>query len=192
VIRGGHRAGPQLRDHHPRCAAAQPCRRIAGVLGIACGAVVCGLVGFFGIHALFTLTPFLYLAMKMIGSAYLVLLGIRYLRNSFRDDGAGNPAGRNASIASMRLDFLTRVANPQNALSTASLFVATRPPQPPLSLGLGTISVMAGIAITWYTLAGCGLTLRPAAAVLGRIRRRIDRVAGVAFIGLGTNLALPH
>ncbi len=54
--------------------------------------------------------------MKMIGSAYLVLLGIRYLRNSFRDDGAGNPAGRNASIASMRLDFLTRVANPQNAL----------------------------------------------------------------------------
>lgn len=130
--------------------------------------------------------------MKLIGSAWLVLLGVRYLRNSLRDDGVVSPDVRASSVASMRLGFLTSVANPQSALSTASLFAATLPPQPTLGLGVGAISVMAGIAITWYTLVACILTLRPAAAAFARLRRWIDRVAGLAFIGLGTKLALTH
>lgn len=169
---------------HSRAAALQ------ASVGIAGGAVVWGLAGFFGVHALFTLAPWLYLGMKLAGSAWLVLLGIRYIRNSFRDPAVASPDPRGAPAASMRLGFLTSVANPQSALSTASLFAATLPPQSSLGLGAGAIGVMAGIAITWYALVGCVLTLRPAALLFDRIRRWIDRAAGLAFIGLGARLAL--
>lgn len=55
---------------------------------------------------------------------------------------------------------------------------------------LAAVAVMTGMALAWYALVACVLTLRPAAAVFARLRRWIDLLAGVAFIGLGTRLAL--
>jgi threonine/homoserine/homoserine lactone efflux protein len=128
--------------------------------------------------------------MKVIGSAWLVLLGIRYVRNSFRPGNTVKLSATDGPVASMRLGFLTSVANPQSALSTASLFAATLPEQPSAALGLAAIGLMAGIAIVWYALVACVLTLRPAAALFARLHQWIDRLAGLAFIGLGTRLAL--
>jgi threonine/homoserine/homoserine lactone efflux protein len=168
--------------------------RAAGMqiaLGIACGAAVWGLAGFFGVHALFMLAPWLYLGLKLAGSAYLIVLGIRFCRDSFRVETASahhvSPPSRGSAVWR---GFLTSVANPQTTLSIASLFAATLPPQPSLLLGLGAVAVMAMIAIAWYGTVACVLTLRPAAAVFARIHRWIDRIAGLAFIGLGTRLAL--
>lgn len=160
-------------------------------MGIACGALVWGVAGFFGVHALFTLAPVLSLVMKLGGGLYLIALGMRYLRNGFRAD-PGLPMRETAGCggASLRTGFMTSIANPQSALSTASLFAATLPPLPSLGLGLGAILVMAGIAIAWYALVACVLTLRPMAVLFARARRWIDRLAGLAFIGLGARLAL--
>lgn len=62
---------------------------IRTVLGIACGTCVWGFAGFFGIHALFTAAPWLYLALKLGGGAYLIFLGIRLAVGSF----GGRPSG---------------------------------------------------------------------------------------------------
>jgi threonine/homoserine/homoserine lactone efflux protein len=160
-------------------------------LGIACGATVWGIAGFFGVHALFALAPWLYLCLKLGGSAYLILLGIRLCRNSLRPDaGPANPRDAAASGTAFWRGLLTSLANPQTALSTASLFAATLPQQPSLLLGLAAIAVMATIAMAWYSVVACVLTLRPAAAMFSKLRRWIDGIAGLAFLGLGTRLAL--
>jgi threonine/homoserine/homoserine lactone efflux protein len=88
------------------------------------------------------------------------------------------------------LGLVTSLANPQSALSVASLFAATLPPQPSIALGIGAAAVMTAVAITWYGFVACVLTIRPAAAMFARLRRWIDRVAGLAFLGFGTKLAL--
>jgi threonine/homoserine/homoserine lactone efflux protein len=44
-------------------------------LGMALGAGVWGLAGFFSVHALFTAAPWLYLILKLLGAAYLIWLG---------------------------------------------------------------------------------------------------------------------
>ena len=49
---------------------------------------------------------------------------------------------------------------------------------------------MTAVAIIWYGFVACVLTIRPAAAAFARLRRWIDRVAGLAFLGFGTRLAL--
>jgi threonine efflux protein len=159
--------------------------------GIACGTSIWGLAGFFGIHALFTMAPWLHLALKLGGSAYLILLGIRYLISSFRLEPPSAVRVRAMSTRSaVLLGLVTSLANPQTALSTASLFAATLPPSPSISLGIGATVVMTAVAIVWYGFVACVLTIRPAAAAFAHIRRWIDRVTGLAFLGFGTKLAL--
>jgi threonine/homoserine/homoserine lactone efflux protein len=160
-------------------------------LGIACGTSIWGLGGFFGVHALFTLAPWLHLALKLGGSTYLMVLGIKYFASSFRAEPP--PAMRMRAMSTrsaVLLGLVTSLANPQSALSVASLFAATLPPQPSIALGIGAAAVMTAIAVTWYGFVACVLTIRPAAAVFARLRRWIDRIAGLAFLGFGTKLAL--
>jgi threonine/homoserine/homoserine lactone efflux protein len=168
--------------------------RLTGIqtaLGIACGTVLWGLAGFFGIHALFVMAPWLYLALKIGGSAYLIVLGVQYLLHSFRREPPPTARLRPMSTHSaILLGMITSLANPQTALSTASLFAATLPPEPSLALGLGAVAVMTTVAIVWYSLVACVLTLRPAASAFTRMRRWIDRIAGLAFLAFGTKLAL--
>lgn len=167
--------------------------RAAGLraaLGITIGAAVWGIAGFFGVHALFALAPVLYVGLKVAGSAYLVWMGVRSVRSGLRPAPATPPPAVRARGAAVRAGLLTSVANPQSALSTASLFAAALPAHPSLALGLAAVAVMTGMALAWYALVACVLTLRPAAAAFARLRRWIDLLAGVAFIGLGTRLAL--
>lgn len=164
---------------------------IRTAIGIACGTIIWGFAGFFGIHTLFAVAPWLYLALKAGGSAYLMVLGVKYLIRSFRKEP---PATEQSSPMSTRsailLGMITSLANPQTALSTASLFAATLPPQPSLALGIGAVAVMTAVAIAWYSFVACVLTVRAAAMAFARLRRWIDRVAGLAFLAFGAKLAL--
>ena len=45
--------------------------------GITVGTVIWCIAGFFGVHALFASTPWLYTALKYAGGAYLAHLGLR-------------------------------------------------------------------------------------------------------------------
>lgn len=158
-------------------------------LGIACGTAVWGLAGFFGVHALFSLAPWLYWGLKLGGSLWLMVIGARYLLGSFREQPMDVHVARSNGSA-VFLGFFTSIANPQSALSTTSLFAATMPPQPTIALGLGAVAVMTLVAISWYGFVACALTTRPAAAAFMRLRRWIDCVAGLAFLAFGTRLAL--
>ncbi len=161
------------------------------VLGIACGTCLWGLAGFFGIHALFRAAPWLYLALKLGGGVYLMLLGARLILDSF----ARGPADRSGArpglseAGAFRLGLVTNIANPKAALFTASLFAATLPADAPLTLGFAAAALMTLIALTWYGLVAWALTTPRAAIAFTRLRRWIDRGAGLAFIGFGTALA---
>jgi threonine/homoserine/homoserine lactone efflux protein len=159
-------------------------------LGIACGASVWGFAGFFGVHALFVLAPWLHLALKLSGSAYLVLIGLKYLLGSFRADAPIGPPREMTGRSALLLGAFTSLANPQTALSTASLFAATLPPQPSIYLGVAAVVVMTVIVFVWYAFVACVLTTRRAAAAFSRMRRWIDRLAGVAFVVFGARLAI--
>jgi threonine/homoserine/homoserine lactone efflux protein len=158
--------------------------------GVACGAMVWGAAGFFGIQCLFSLAPWLYLGLKLGGSAYLIALGLGFLRAGTRNDPMQPlPSPPSDGTAAWRA-LLVSVANPQSALSTASLFAATLPDQPPLWLGIAAVALMSAIALLWYGVVACVLTVPLAAMAFRRARHWIDRLAGLTFVGLGLRLAL--
>ena len=160
-------------------------------LGIALGCGLWGLAGFFGIHALFLASPWLYLALKIGGGAYLAYLGARLLRQCCRPAVASAEAGpAMSSPSAFRVGLLTNLANPKAPLFTSSLFAAVLPQHPPAMLGVAAAGVMLAVAAGWFLLVVHLLTTRRAAAAFASVRRWVDGAAGVAFLGFGARLAL--
>ncbi|ACL61454.1 LysE family transporter [Methylobacterium nodulans] len=164
---------------------------LSASLGVALGVGAWGSAGFFGIHALFTAAPWLYLALKLGGGAYLVVLGLRLLAGSLGRSAAQDEAPPAAPRGrAFGLGLLTNLANPKAPLFVSSLFAATLPPEPPVALGIAAVALMVGIAFGWFAVVVHVLTLRRVADGYLRLRRWIDRAAGLAFMGFGTRLML--
>jgi RhtB (resistance to homoserine/threonine) family protein len=163
---------------------------LRGGLGVACGVASWGTAGFFGIHALFVAAPWLYLVLKVGGGAYLLVLGVRLFVGSWKPAMAEAIAPPTSGGRAFRLGLLTNLANPKAPLFVSSLFAATLPHHPPALLGVVAIAVMFVIAFGWMALVARFLTVRRVAEVFSRMRRWIDRAAGLAFMGFGTKLVL--
>jgi len=160
-------------------------------LGMALGAGVWGLAGFFSIHALFTAAPWLYLILKLVGAAYLIWLGAALLLRSFRPEPLqALPPPPMSAAPALRIGLVTSLANPRTALSTASLFATILPADPPVLLGVSAVTLMVGIAAAWYAFVVFALTTAMVRSAFHRVRRWIDRIAGIAIMGFGAKLAL--
>lgn len=163
------------------------------VTGIVLGTLTWGTAGFLGIQSLFAVAPWLYIALKIIGGAYLVLLGSRLVWHSFRKDDEKPlvveriaPEGWGA----VRLGLITNLANPKAAIFVTSLFAATMPPHIPIAVGVATIALMATISFSWYALVACLFSSRRVSNLYGAIRHWIDRLAGAFFVGFGLDLVV--
>jgi len=159
--------------------------------GVATGVATWGTAGFFGIHALFVASPWLYVALKVGGGVYLLVVGIRLFVGSWKPiipEEQGSPPNRD--VRAFRLGLLTNLSNPKAPLFVSSLFAATMPHHPAPGLGIAAICVMFVIAAAWLGLVARFLTIRRFADGFARLRHWIDRVAGLAFMGFGTKLVL--
>jgi threonine/homoserine/homoserine lactone efflux protein len=172
-----------------RSAAAQgPRAGAAAALGVCAGLFVWGAAAAFGLSALLTASATAFAALKIVGAAYLVLLGMRLLLWPRRalDLGAGAQAG-----GAFRRGFLTNVLNPK-----VGVFYATFLPQfIPAGANVAGFSLLlagvhAALTLIWFA-ALIALTVP-----LGRWLRRpavvqaMDRLTGGVFLAFGARLAL--
>ena len=167
-------------------------RGLMAAAGIGTGTTIWGCAGFFGIHALFSAAPWLYLGFKIVGGLYVIYLGAQLLAHS-RKGGAAKDAetGRSLSAAgAYRLGLMTNLANPKSALFMASVFASAMPDHPSLLLGALAIALMTTISVTWYVCVSCLFTMGWIARGYARLRHWIDRVAGTIFILFGAKLVL--
>jgi threonine/homoserine/homoserine lactone efflux protein len=166
---------------------------VTSMLGVQAGGLVHVVAAAFGVSAIIASSATAFTIVKYVGAAYLVLLGLRKLltRNVDAEEVAlGAPApGR-------RLFWQGAIVNIFNP-KTALFFLAFLPqfvdpsagPVAPQMLVLGTLLVSLGVVSdgTYALLAaGAGRKLRETAAA----RRRLDRLSGGVFVGLGLAAAL--
>ena len=174
---------PHLR--HTGCAAV-----LRAALGVACGVATWGMAGFFGIHTLFVVAPWLYLVLKVGGGTYLLYLGFRLFWGSSKPAAPKEAAPLRSQGGAFRLGLLTNISNPKAPLFVSSLFAATLPQHPPTVLGIAAVAVMFAIGFGWMALVAQLLTIRSVSQFFKRIGHWIDRAAGLAFMGLGPRLLL--
>ena len=177
------------------------------VLGVCAGIVVHALAAAVGLSALLKASATAYAVVKVAGGAYLVYLGIRAWRASFRDDGRDEdwmlgPArrltggvtdaeGRFDGAAAFRQGFVSNVLNPKLVVFFISVL-------PAFTVDGGSFFgqvVILGIAFEALTLLWL-LAYGGAVARLGermrnpRVKRFLELLSGTVLVALGLSVAV--
>jgi len=162
-------------------------------LGVSVGQVVWAVATSVGLVALLLASEPVFQALKLLGAAYLVLLGVQSLRSALRRSplpNAGPAVTHRARLSwfrAFRQGVVNDLANPKMAVFFASVL-----PQFAVQ-GHGMLSklVLLGLvfaALTFAWLAFYAALVARAGLLLAsgsRVRSAIDGVAGAALIGLG-------
>ncbi|HYJ83597.1 MAG TPA: LysE family translocator [Allosphingosinicella sp.] len=172
-----------------RTAAAEgPRRAFAAALGICLGCLAWGALVAVGLEALLQASELAYLALKWIGAAYLLYLGLRMV---FVRRKAGSEPGDTRPRANWFLrGLLTNLLNPK----VGAFYVSFLPQFIPagasvVSTTLLLAAIHSGLGLAWFLLL-IGAT-RPLAKALRdpALVRWLDRATGGVLIFFGARLA---
>lgn len=165
---------------------------IAAAIGIGFGCLCWGGAAAFGLGALLASSPTAFAALKSVGAAYLLWLGVKLLsrpRLAPREAASHTVPTAPASAGALRRAFATNILNPK-----VGVFYLTLLPQfvPPgvnagwYSFGLAALHV--SLATLWFT------TLATLTASASHLLRKpdavpvLDRITGGVFLAFGLHL----
>lgn len=171
-------------------------RGIWTVVGICAAGIVQGLLAAAGLGAVVAHVEPLFLAIRWVGVAYLVYLGVTALRSAFAREGAWAVGEMSGPVErpwrAIATGFLCNITNPKVLLFNLAVL-----PQF-LSAGAGTGTFIA-YALTLTALGAVVLLAIVAATEVARaalrrvrVRRGIDGGTGAAMLGFAGALAAGH
>jgi threonine/homoserine/homoserine lactone efflux protein len=156
----------------------------ATALGVNLGIFLWTLAAALGLAAVIAASAAAFTAIKLLGALYLVYLGVRALLGSHEQATVMHQG------SSFRQGLASNLLNPKIAVFFTSLlpqFVDAEHAQPLDLLLLGLLFNCMGVAwlLVYAELASRGRDVlrRP------RVKRALDRISGVALVGLGIRLA---
>jgi RhtB (resistance to homoserine/threonine) family protein len=163
---------------------------LATTLGISAGCLVWAFASAVGVAALLAASRSAYDALRLVGAAYLIWLGVQSLLAARR--GTREPAEAAAArrAAPFRQGLLTNLFNPKIAVFYSTFLPQfIEPGDPALALSLALAGVHIALGVAWLSLYAW-LVDRAVAAFKGSgLRRALDAVTGTVLVGLGLRLA---
>jgi RhtB (resistance to homoserine/threonine) family protein len=163
---------------------------LATTLGISAGCLVWAFASAVGVAALLAASRSAYDALRLVGAAYLIWLGVQTLLAARR--GTREPAEAAAArrAAPFRQGLLTNLFNPKIAVFYSTFLPQfIEPGDPALALSLALAGVHIALGVAWLSLYAW-LVDRAVAAFKGSgLRRALDAVTGTVLVGLGLRLA---
>jgi threonine/homoserine/homoserine lactone efflux protein len=164
----------------------------ATTLGILAGCLVWAIVSAAGVAAVLAASRTAYDALRLVGAAYLVWLGLQSLlaarRGDYRDTGEERPPARRSSA--FRQGLLTNLFNPKIAIFYSTFlpqFIG--PGDPALLLSMLLAGVHIAFGLVWLTGYAWLLDRAVTAFKSSRVRRALDAVTGAVLVTLGLRLA---
>jgi len=164
---------------------------IRGALGILTGNAIYFALSALGLGAFLMTSATLFLAIKWIGAAYLIFVGIKMLlargKSNEQENDPGVSSRRALKLFSQGL--ITQLSNPKALVFFTALlpqFVSSRGNvfEQFVLLGVISITVECPVLLAYGWLAERGRSLLPK----GRLSALPDRIAGGLLIGVGIGL----
>jgi threonine/homoserine/homoserine lactone efflux protein len=163
---------------------------IISALGIAVGCLFHIAAAAFGIAVLLRAVPQAYTAVRLVGAAYLLYLGMMMIWRAGRGDG-DVPIAPASELAIFRQGVVTNILNPKVALFFVAFlpqFIA--PGHVPVAVQTLALGIYFDVQGTVVNVLVAWLAGRAGAAVRGsRARAWIHRTSGTILVGLGLRLA---
>jgi threonine/homoserine/homoserine lactone efflux protein len=156
-------------------------------LGGATGLTVHASAAVLGLSALLATSATAYAALKLIGVAYLVYLGLRLLLSGRSEEGEEQARGGRRWFAQ---GFLSSALNVKVALFFLTFFPQFLPATgSTLPAALGLAAIFAAIYVAWFS--GLVVIVGLVSSVLRRPRVKawIERVSGSMLVAFGIRLA---
>jgi threonine/homoserine/homoserine lactone efflux protein len=142
-----------------------------------------------GLSALLITLPAAFDALRYLGAAYLIWLGIQTWRARDEPEDAAIAAPEASLVATFRGGFLVGISNPKLLIFAAAFFpqfiTQSAPSLPQFALLVATFVAVELSFYLVYALSGRRLA---AHLVRGAWRRRLNRASGVIFAGFGVAL----
>jgi threonine/homoserine/homoserine lactone efflux protein len=165
------------------------------IAGNEVGVLVWAALSVVGVSALIAASEVAFVALKIVGAAVLVSLGVQSLLRARRghggDDAAPVPLRRSGHRRPFRDGVITSLANPKLAVFFVALF--------PQFVGhrhdvLVTTAAMAALIVVfdfaWYTTLSVLVSRAREAFGRTRLARRLEALSGSVLIALGLRVAL--
>ncbi|WP_313711403.1 LysE family transporter [Pseudomonas sp.] len=162
---------------------------LAAAVGIALGVQVHVLYTVLGIAVVISQSPALFLAMKVLGAGYLIYLGYQSLTNTRRISLEGEVAHAGV-LAALRTGFVTNALNPKTMLFVISAYTQVVRPGSSLAVDFACGAFMSFAHWAWFSLVALFFSSARLRALMIARQRLVDRVIGLALIGLGLAVAV--
>jgi threonine/homoserine/homoserine lactone efflux protein len=165
--------------------------RVAGVftaVGVSAGQATWTVATSVGIGALLVASEPGFVALKVLGSAYLVFLGVQALfgRKTLHVDLSG---GRVTPLGALRQGVVSNLANPK----MLAFFTSLLPQFASSFAGLLVLGLaFCTMTLVWLTAYSVVVTKTSALLRRARVRRTIEALTGTVLIALGLRLATEH
>jgi threonine/homoserine/homoserine lactone efflux protein len=165
---------------------------IGTAVGVALGQAVWTVAASAGVVALLTASEPAFCALKLVGAAYLVLLGAQSLYGALRRRTASVPSPPREPLApsrALRQGMLSNLGNPKMAVFFASLLPQFAPGGSDaflVLLGLGLL--FCSLTLGWLALYAVAVS-KARRFLAGRVRRALDAVTGLVLVAFGARLA---
>ena len=159
----------------------------AGLLttvGVSIGLGVYATLGLLGLSAIMIKFEWLAVAIRIVGGAYLIYLGIRLVLakpESVEIDGFGEKKRGNALLFGLGVTL----TNPKAIVLFASVFATSVTAQTPAWLMALMIALVVASGLIWYSIVSLFMSSAPVVRVFANIRHWIERVAGACFVIVG-------
>jgi threonine efflux protein len=164
-----------------------------GVLAAA-GVVLASLIwvafALWGVGALLLEAGWLYRALRLLGAAYLIYIGLRMWHAGLRTSAAtaANPP-RFAGRSPFATGLVTTLSNPKSAVFWTSAFLVAVPPHAPAWVYGAILAIIAVQSFLWYGGVALFFSTGFAQQQYLRLARRLDLLTGGVMIALGVKLA---
>ncbi|TDH34440.1 LysE family translocator [Pseudohoeflea suaedae] len=167
----------------------------ANIAGFMLAFFVHGTFAIFGLSLVLMQSAHLFLAVKLLGAGYLIWIGIKALRQAWRNPPAPvaevAPARRRRKLTAAFIEgFLTNALNPKVAMFYLAAFPQFIPHDTasPASAYL-LVAIHATLNAVWFVPMVLLFDRLSVAARSGRMQRWIKGATGAIFVGFGIKLA---
>ena len=167
---------------------------VATALGVASGQGVWALASAVGLIALLAASHPVFVGLRVVGSAYLVWLGLHALRDAFRprELPAGHGAARPARLPparAFRQGLLSNLGNPKMVVFFTSLLPQFVSPGGGFAALLGLGIAFCAMTFAWLSVYAVAVARARGWLLRSRARRALDAVTGSVLVALGLRLA---
>lgn len=160
-------------------------------IGMGVGGVIFAVLVLAGLQAVLASVPWLYMALKMVGGLYLLLLAVQIWR------GAKHPVVMpgvlradlpKSAMKSFLMALVTQVSNPKAVVIYGSIFAALLPRDMPLLAILVLPLLVFLVEAGWYAIVAITLSSKSSTVVYLNSKATIDRAASIVMGALGLKL----